>query len=126
MAAEFMTIDANATARLARRSSVPMVRRKTQAVAGIARVIAPGSMKRKIRTVVGTGAAPIGIIVCDHPAATYVIHGTKAHIIRPRKASVLAFKPRGGGRTVFAKIVHHPGTKPNNFLLRALRLGGSR
>jgi hypothetical protein len=124
--AEMLTINATAAQRLAVNSSRSITQRKTQAVAGVARLIAPGSMKQKIRTVGGSGPSPIGIVVCDHPAAIYVIHGTKAHVITPREKAVLAFTPRGGGNVVFAKIVHHPGTKPNNFLLRALKLGGGR
>ena len=45
--------------------------------------------------------------------------GTKPHIIRPKNAKALAFKI--GGRVVFAKVVHHPGTKAQPFLDRALR-----
>lgn len=62
----------------------------------------------------------------------YVDRGTKPHIIRPKKAKVLAFpggkyhaktKPRfigsmpGGssGATVFSQEVHHPGTKARKF-----------
>lgn len=61
----------------------------------------------------------------------YVEAGTKPHIIRPKKANALHFlggyraKTRPGfigssqggasGESVFAKEVHHPGTKPRNF-----------
>lgn len=60
--------------------------------------------------------------------AAYVELGTKPHIIRPKYAKVLAW---GGARrlsgslrsgskaTNFAMIVHHPGTKPQPFLLPA-------
>jgi len=57
--------------------------------------------------------------------------GTKPHIIKPKRAKVLAFpsgfapksKPNSlraregfsGGPTVFSKGVKHPGTKPRNF-----------
>lgn len=120
--AEFLTVSPTAAERLARSSTPDIVRRKTTAVAGVARMIAPGTMKQKIRTInSGRGAVAIGIVVCDHPAAVYVIHGTKPHIIRPRTKTVLSFTSRGGGK-VFAKIVHHPGTKPNDFMTRALVL----
>jgi hypothetical protein len=37
---------------------------------------------------------------------------TKAHVIKPKKAGgVLAFIPKRGRNVVFAKLVHHPGTK---------------
>lgn len=119
--AEFLTINATAAQRLASRSSGPMVARTTEMVARNARLFAPGSMKTKIRTVTGAGPSPIGIVVCDHPAAIYVIKGTRAHLITPRKKKVLVFTPKGGGDKIFAKVVHHPGTKPNDFLLKALR-----
>jgi hypothetical protein len=51
--------------------------------------------------------------------APWVNDGTRPHIIRPKNAKVLAFK--SGGRTVFAKVVHHPGTRARPFLDRALR-----
>lgn len=44
--------------------------------------------------------------------------GTRPHIIRPRQAKALKFKI--GGRTVYAKVVHHPGTRANPFLDKAL------
>lgn len=119
---EFLTINATAAQRLATRSSGPMVARTTEMIARHARLIAPGSMKQHIRAITGSGAAPIGIVVCDHHAAVFVIHGTRPHTIVPRSpGGVLRFKPKGGGNYVFAKVVHHPGTQPNNFLLKALR-----
>lgn len=55
----------------------------------------------------------------DVSYAPYVNDGTRPHIIRPRTRQALKFTV--GGRTVFAKVVHHPGTRPNPFLDRALR-----
>jgi hypothetical protein len=49
------------------------------------------------------------VATADH--ARFVAEGTRAHIIRPRRMKVLRFKV--GGVTVFAPIVHHPGTDPN-------------
>lgn len=51
--------------------------------------------------------------------APYVNDGTRPHKIRPRTKKALKFQV--GGRTVFAAVVNHPGTKPNPFLDRALR-----
>lgn len=61
----------------------------------------------------------------------WVTHGTKPHIIRPRNAKVLRFftpygaktrvrwigssKGSRGNRVVYAKEVHHPGTKAREF-----------
>ena len=48
------------------------------------------------------------------PYFLYFIEGTSPHEIRPRFASVLRFQ--SGTDVVFAKLVNHPGTKPNDLL----------
>lgn len=55
----------------------------------------------------------------DVEYADMVHGGTRPHIIRPKTKQVLRFKV--GGKTVFARVVHHPGTKARPFLDRALR-----
>ncbi|QKW06929.1 hypothetical protein HUT18_11525 [Streptomyces sp. NA04227] len=96
--------------------------RRTRRVADIARREAPGRMGSYIDWKVQPGARGLeGVIVCDHPATLFVLYGTRPHIIRPRRAKALRFD--AGGRTVFAAVVHHPGTRPNDFLGRALRAG---
>jgi len=49
--------------------------------------------------------------------APYVEFGTKPHEIRPINARALRFEV--GGRTVFAKTVWHPGTRPHPFIAPA-------
>ena len=44
--------------------------------------------------------------------------GTKAHDIRPKNAKVLRFEVQG--KIVFCKLVHHPGTKENPYITRAI------
>lgn len=51
------------------------------------------------------------------PYAKALEHGSKPHLIRPKKRSALRFSV--GGKLVFAKRVMHPGTKPTRFLFRA-------
>lgn len=120
--AEFITLNASAAQRLAVKSSGPQVASTTRAVARYARLYAPGSMKSQIRPISTGGPSPIGIVICDHPASVFVLRGTKPHIIKPKKPKGrLVFTPRGSGTKVFARLVHHPGTKANNFLLKALR-----
>jgi len=52
--------------------------------------------------------------------APFVNDGTRPHIIRPRRpGGTLRFTV--GGRVVYAKVVHHPGTRARPFLDRALR-----
>ena len=48
-------------------------------------------------------------------------NGTKPHIITPKNPNGL-LKFRSKGKLVYAKKVHHPGTKPNNYLTRWLRI----
>ena len=55
----------------------------------------------------------------DVSYAAYVNDGTRPHTIRPRTAKALRFVV--GGRVVYAKVVHHPGTRARPFLDRALR-----
>lgn len=49
--------------------------------------------------------------------AVYVEYGTPPHEIRPKSAKVLRFQINK--KTVFASVVHHPGTEPNPFAARA-------
>jgi hypothetical protein len=52
--------------------------------------------------------------------APFVNDGTRPHIIKPRRpGGSLRFVV--GGRVVYAKVVHHPGTRARPFLDRALR-----
>jgi len=51
--------------------------------------------------------------------AFYVEFGTPPHIIKPKDKQSLKFK--AGGDQVFAKIVKHPGTRPNPFIRNTIR-----
>lgn len=60
-------------------------------------------------------------VICGRDGLTdylgYVLNGTPAHLIFPRGQ---ALRFMAGGSLVFASRVFHPGTAPNNFMLRAL------
>ncbi|MEW1568589.1 hypothetical protein AB0454_37150 [Streptomyces sp. NPDC093509] len=61
-----------------------------------------------------------GVITCDHPATTFVLEGTGP------TSSGRAIGARSASKWVArscAQKVRHPGTRPNDFLGRALRLG---
>jgi hypothetical protein len=58
------------------------------------------------------------IFTSDVPQAAFVVRGTRPHIIQGRP--VLHWLD-DGGNDVFARTVHHPGTKPNRFNVRAWR-----
>lgn len=57
-------------------------------------------------------------ISTDVEYATMVHDGTRPHTIRPRNAQVLRFVV--DGRVVFARVVHHPGTRARPFIQRAV------
>lgn len=97
------------------------LRRRLERAQNVAQRLAPGSMGAGIRSSIRyTHAGPVGTITSTHPATIYVVNGTRPHIIRPRRAGgVLRFTI--GGRVVYARYVNHPGTRPNDFLLEALR-----
>jgi hypothetical protein len=101
----------------------------------------PGTLKRAWRSgevqLFGTGHLEV-IVENNDPIARYVEYPTKPHTIRPKAdrqaASVIETrKPRGtvqdgrahlrfkvGGRVVYAREVHHPGTHGAHMLSRAL------
>lgn len=58
-------------------------------------------------------------VSANTPYAGYVIGGTRPHVIRVRRAQVLT-----DGVNFFGKRVMHPGTKPNDFLTKALQQVG--
>lgn len=58
--------------------------------------------------------------------AAYVERGTRAHVIRPKRARALRWaagnptlsgRPRAGGNVRFAKRVNHPGTRAQPFMV---------
>lgn len=119
MARDFITVDPRKAELLARRASKALVVRKTEQVAMAARVLAPGTMTERIRAIPSSG---LGIVICDHPATTFVIYKTEPHWI-------VAKKPGGklrffmNGEFVYRRKVYHPGNQhPNNFLLKALEM----
>lgn len=97
------------------------LRRRVERVQAAAQRLAPGSMGNGIRTSLRyTHDGPVGTITSTHPATLYVVNGTRPHLIRPRRpGGVLRFTI--GGRVVYARYVSHPGTRPNGFLIEALR-----
>jgi hypothetical protein len=78
-----------------------------------------GRLKRSIRVYNHTRLAygqtlRIGTSV---PYARYHHDGTKPHMIYPKRKQVLKFKSGAViGGDIFARSVHHRGTRPNRFL----------
>jgi HK97 gp10 family phage protein len=74
-----------------------------------------GNLASTIVKEVRDGEASINVLASY---AEYVVKGTRPHIIRPANGLVLAFEG-AGGKMVFTRLVHHPGTKPNPFMQNA-------
>lgn len=100
--------------------------RKLETLAVTSAGLKTGALRRSITTYytrrgkilearVGANPGPGGVV----GYALYHHEGTRPHVIRPKKAQALRFTVQG--HTVFAKVVHHPGTKPNPYLTRWIR-----
>jgi hypothetical protein len=99
------------------------LRQRVERVQAAAERFAPGSMGDGIRSRIDYRAdGPVGVITSTHPATIYVVNGTRPHLIFPRRNRPnphLRFTVNG--RVVYARFVNHPGTRPNDFMIRALR-----
>lgn len=60
-------------------------------------------------------------LVAEAPHAAYVVRGTRPHIIRAKGPYSLHNRKTG---QFFGPVVRHPGTKPNDFISRALKQAG--
>lgn len=84
-----------------------------------------GNLRRTIRP--GGLTETFTIVKATAGYAAYVELGTRPHVIRPKNGKVLAWPAKGsarlsgstkrGGSRIFARVVHHPGTKPQPFLV---------
>lgn len=69
------------------------------------------------RITAGSGNV-LGVVSANNKIALMHHNGTRPHIIAARNAQTLRFKSRG--KIVYAKVVRHPGTRPNRFLTDSL------
>ncbi len=100
----------------------PMMRELARAEAPVGSGPGAGRLRQQLRYERRTTGAEVQVkVVGGAPYTGFVIHGTSPHVIVPRNAMALRFQSHG--QTVFATLVHHPGTKPNPFGQRALRRG---
>jgi hypothetical protein len=100
----------------------PDLRRRAEAVATRARVL--------VRKRTGKTAASINVTsrlegpfwyfrIEAHTRYAYYLHqGTRPHAIAGHLGGVMTFREKG--KTVHARVVHHPGSRPNPYLTRAL------
>lgn len=103
--------------------------RRGQNVLEVMYVEAPkdtGRLQQTFRMQPGTRGSGYGVTVIAGregvtPYLGFILDGTPAHEIRAKRNRPnphLRFVT--GGRVVFARRVRHPGTRANNFMLRAL------
>jgi hypothetical protein len=83
--------------------------------------IRSGRLRNSIRVTEIVSRTERAVKVGSTVKYAYMHHeGTRPHLIVPIRRSHLRF--RSGARIVFAKSVLHPGTKPNPYLSRPMRL----
>lgn len=76
-----------------------------------------GELEKSIKGQV-TGNSPTshtGEIVATKAYASFVENGTRPHEIRPKNGKLLHWEAPQGDHH-FARVVHHPGTKPHPFM----------
>lgn len=95
---------------------------KSQKLSGQVLHVRTGNLRRAVRAYPPlTEAYPIrGDVAVDRaaPYGAMLEKGTDPHDIHPIRKKALKFMV--GGDVVFAKVVHHPGTKPKPFMHPAL------
>ena len=105
------------------------VKRLGRRVVARAKMLAPvdtGYLRNSIRSTASvSGSHAFLDVKVGAKYGRFVHDGTKPHIIRAKTGGVLAF-PGAGGVTVFAREVHHPGTRARPFLKQALDEEGRR
>lgn len=79
-----------------------------------------GSLARSIHyNVKKTSYGFLVLVGSDNKIAMIHHEGTKPHLIKPKSAKTLRFN--NGGKIVYVKVVHFPGTHPNRYLTNNLR-----
>lgn len=109
------------------RPAMRAVLRQIEAEAKNRTPVLTGNLRRSIKRspVETTGMVMRGTVTATADYAAAVHDGTRPHVIRPRVDTVFGPHQQGapsalrftiGGRTLFRKMVQHPGTKPRPFL----------
>lgn len=98
----------------------PVVREALKREAPVGKGPTAGKLRDSIdyTSRVGTNSAQM-VFSTRVPYAKYVLDGTRPHVIRARNARALHWTDASGDR--FARVVNHPGTRPNLFPTRAVR-----
>ena len=83
----------------------------------------PGTLRDSIVSRIKTDRGNVVVEVgSEDPIALWHHEGTVPHVIRASRAPKLVFFWPKVGRVVAFKQVNHPGTRPNRFLLNALKV----
>jgi hypothetical protein len=97
-----------------------LVKERLRQAAPVGKGPGAGRLKDSIKSERVAGAASVVLtFTANVPYAGFVLEGTAPHDIRPRNAQALHWTGPGG--PVFARVVHHPGTRPDPFPERAIR-----
>lgn len=109
--------------RVIRRASMTELENTGRRVVNRAKILCPVDTGRLRASIKGKASRtwtlrPQFTVSSNVDYAPMVHDGTRPHIIRPRTKQALKFTI--GGQTVFARVVHHPGTRARPFLDRAL------
>lgn len=99
------------------------ITRRISAAAKIRVPVKTGNLGRSIEPDPIRFVAPMRVetgVTANARYAAAVHDGARPHTILPKNGPFLVF-PGRGGRTVFARIVHHPGNRARPFLANAAR-----
>lgn len=107
------------------RKAKPILKAATPvAKPGNAYATGPGNLRNLVRSKQIRSGLGIGVVVASMGKGAYyrrwVVGGTKPHVILPKAAGsrgqvARAIAVAGG----YARVVHHPGAKPNDYVSRA-------
>lgn len=97
--------------------SIGLLQNQTIKEAPVNKQAMGGNLRQSVRSHMNTKLS--GEVNVNASYAVFVEGGTAPHLIRPVKAKALANIRTG---QFFGKLVHHPGTKANPFLQRAIRI----
>jgi hypothetical protein len=97
-----------------------LVKERLRQTAPVGKGPGAGRLRDSIKSERVAGAASVVLTFTAHvPYAGFVLAGTGPHDIRPRNAQALHWTGPNG--PMFARLVHHPGTRPDPFPERAIR-----
>ncbi len=98
-------------------NALPRIAIKFQNELVLASPVDTGRLRNSIKVKSYEGG--ISIFMVDY--GKFVEFGTPPHLIKPKDKEALKFKVGKGGKPIFAKVVKHPGTRPNPFIRNTIQ-----